>query len=244
MSDTWSAAELGRAAGVTVRTLHHYDEIGLLVPAERTATGHRRYTADDVRRLYRVRALRQLGVPLDRIAAALDTDDLRAVIAAQLAGLDAHARRLDELRRRVRGLLDTDDPRPGRLLDALERMSLLDPYLSPRHRDELAARRDELGERRIDELRAEWTGLVADLHRHHLAGTPVTDPDVRRIVTRWDEIVAAFRTGDQGTDRHVADRLVDLWRDHGDRIAEDLDHRAGWRLHDVLTYLKEARDAR
>jgi DNA-binding transcriptional MerR regulator len=92
MTDMWSAGELARAAGVTVRTLHHYDEIELLVPGERTATGHRRYTADDVRKLYRIRALRQPGVPLDRIAAALDSGDLRAVITARLADLDTRAR--------------------------------------------------------------------------------------------------------------------------------------------------------
>jgi DNA-binding transcriptional MerR regulator len=244
MTEMWTAGDLARAAGVTVRTLHHYDEIGLLVPGERTSTGHRRYTADDVRRLYRIRALRQLGVPLDRIAAALDAGDLRAVITAQLADLDTRARHLDELRRQVRGLLDTADPHPGRLLGALERMSLLDSYLTEGQRDALAARRDELGEQRIDRLRAEWAGLVAELHRHQEADTPVTDPDVQRIVARWDEIGAAFQTGDQGTDQRVRERLGDLWRDHGDRIADDLDQRAGWRLADVLAYLGAARAAR
>jgi MerR family transcriptional regulator, thiopeptide resistance regulator len=244
MTEMWSAGQLARAAGVTVRTLHHYDDIGLLVPCERTATGHRRYTADDVRRLYRIRALRQLGVPLDRIADALDAGDLRTVITAQLADLDTRARHLDELRRQVRGLLDTTDPHPARLLDALERMSLLDTYLTRGQRDALAARRDELGEQAIDRMRAEWAGLAAELHRHQQADTPVTDPDVQRIVTRWNEIGEAFQTGDQATDHRVRDRLADLWRDHGDRIADDLDHRTGWHTADLLSYLGKARAAR
>jgi MerR family transcriptional regulator, thiopeptide resistance regulator len=255
MTTMWSAGELARAAGVTVRTLHHYDEIDLLVPGERTATGHRRYTADDVRRLYRIRALRHLGVPLDRIAAALDTGDLRAVLTAQLADLDTRARHLDDLRRQVRGLLDNTDttdstaddedgPDPERLLGALERMSLLDGYLSAEQRDALAARRGELGERHIDRLRAEWAGLVADLHRHQEADTPVTDPDVQRIVTRWQQIGAAFQTGDQPADQRIRARIGELWRDHGDRIADDLDTRAGWRITAVLAYLEKAKAAR
>jgi DNA-binding transcriptional MerR regulator len=60
----WKVGELARATGLTVRALHHYDELGLLVPSERTQAGHRLYGEDDVRRLYRVVALRHLGLPL------------------------------------------------------------------------------------------------------------------------------------------------------------------------------------
>jgi DNA-binding transcriptional MerR regulator len=60
----WRVGELAAAAGVTVRALHHYDGIGLLVPAERTAPGHRLYGEGDVRRLYRIVALRDLGLGL------------------------------------------------------------------------------------------------------------------------------------------------------------------------------------
>jgi hypothetical protein len=57
----WKTGELAAATGVTVRTLRHFDQIGLLCPAERSAAGHRVYTPDDVRRLYRILALRELS---------------------------------------------------------------------------------------------------------------------------------------------------------------------------------------
>ena len=63
--------ELARLAGVTVRTLHHYDELGLLVPSERTQVGHRLYSAADVERLYRLLALREVGLPLEEIGPLL-----------------------------------------------------------------------------------------------------------------------------------------------------------------------------
>ena len=66
----WRIGELAAATGLTVRTLHHYDAVGLLAPAERSAAGHRRYTSADVHRLYRVVALRQLGLSLEEIAGA------------------------------------------------------------------------------------------------------------------------------------------------------------------------------
>ncbi|NLU67927.1 MerR family transcriptional regulator [Streptomyces sp. HNM0574] len=58
--------------GVTVRTLHHYDEIGLLSPGERSAAGHRRYCDADLDRLQQILFYRELGFPLDEIAVLLD----------------------------------------------------------------------------------------------------------------------------------------------------------------------------
>ena len=62
----WKVGELAAVTGVTVRTLHHFDEIGLLHPAERSPVGHRLYTTSDVQRLYRILALRQVGISLER----------------------------------------------------------------------------------------------------------------------------------------------------------------------------------
>ncbi|MBT8207661.1 MAG: MerR family transcriptional regulator, partial [Acidimicrobiia bacterium] len=63
---------LAEATGLTVRTLHYYEEIGLLVPSQRSDAGHRLYGREDVERLYRVRVLRRLGLSLDEIRNALD----------------------------------------------------------------------------------------------------------------------------------------------------------------------------
>src|SRR5258708_33768537 len=63
----WKVGELARRTGLSVRTLHYYDEIGLLSPSARTASGHRLYTAGDVARLQQVRSLRQLGLSLGEI---------------------------------------------------------------------------------------------------------------------------------------------------------------------------------
>src|SRR5437868_15006110 len=63
--------ELARRTGLTVRTLHHYDEIGLLHPSLRTESGHRLYTAADVARLQQITSLRQLGFSLEEIRGCL-----------------------------------------------------------------------------------------------------------------------------------------------------------------------------
>ena len=68
----WKVGALARATGLTVRTLHYYDQIGLLTPSRRTDAGHRLYDADDVARLYRISLLRGLGFPLDQITGVLE----------------------------------------------------------------------------------------------------------------------------------------------------------------------------
>ena len=70
MSDTatWKVGRLAEASGLTVRTLHHWDDIGLLRPSVRTPAGHREYTEDDLGRLYLVLALRRLGLESQALA--------------------------------------------------------------------------------------------------------------------------------------------------------------------------------
>ncbi|QIK07315.1 MerR family transcriptional regulator [Streptomyces sp. Je 1-4] len=69
---SYSVGQVAAFAGVTVRTLHHYHEIGLLQPGERNHAGHRRYGDDDLDRLQQILFYRELGFPLDEVAALLD----------------------------------------------------------------------------------------------------------------------------------------------------------------------------
>jgi len=71
---SYTVGQLAALAHVTVRALHHYDEIGLLKPSTRTEAGYRRYTERDLERLQQLLFYRELGFPLDQIAALLDGD--------------------------------------------------------------------------------------------------------------------------------------------------------------------------
>ena len=68
VDDPMTVGAVAQELGVTVRTLHHYDEIGLLVPGHRTAAGYRRYFDEDLDRLRRILFYRELGLGLDEIA--------------------------------------------------------------------------------------------------------------------------------------------------------------------------------
>ncbi|MET9295761.1 MerR family transcriptional regulator [Streptomyces sp. NPDC003077] len=71
----YAVGRVADLAGITVRTLHHYDEIGLLRPSERTHAGHRRYSDADLDRLQRILFYRELGFPLDEVAVLLNDPD-------------------------------------------------------------------------------------------------------------------------------------------------------------------------
>jgi DNA-binding transcriptional MerR regulator len=72
---SYSVGQVGAFAGVTVRTLHHYDAIGLLSPSGRSHAGHRRYDDADLDRLQQILFYRELGFPLDEVAVLLDDPD-------------------------------------------------------------------------------------------------------------------------------------------------------------------------
>ncbi len=254
----WSIGELARATGLTVRTLHYYDEIGLVSASERTGSGHRRYTEADLRRLYRVRALRQLGLSLDEIKTVLErppTDDLttlRDLLAAQLAELEIHAQRTMQLRRQIGELLERLDgsvmPDPDQFMTSLEMMSMFETYFTPEQREYLARRRAELGEDAIEATKAEWLGIVQEIRRHQLDGTPVDDPRVQALTLRWDEIGTAFQGGDERIDEQVRAAANTMWQDNRAELSAQLSRQVGWPapddMADVVDYVQRARQAR
>ncbi|MFF0161910.1 MerR family transcriptional regulator [Streptomyces sp. NPDC005263] len=96
---SYSVGQVAGFAGVTVRTLHHYDDIALLVPSERSHAGHRRYSDDDLDRLQRILFYRELGFPLDEVAALLDDPDAdpRAHLRRQHDLLTARIEKLQKM---------------------------------------------------------------------------------------------------------------------------------------------------
>jgi bifunctional DNase/RNase/DNA-binding transcriptional MerR regulator len=127
---TWKVGELARATGLTIRALHHYDEIGLLVPG-RTESGHRVYSRVDVERLYRVLVLRGVGMALDEIGSALDDDSVSLIdtvrrhVAAVERDIEQRHRLLDRLRNMLDALERASAPTVEDLIGAVEAMTVV-----------------------------------------------------------------------------------------------------------------------
>ena len=129
--------ELAATAGLTVRTLHHYEEIGLLVASVRTAAGHRLYTDADVERLYRISLLRQIGLPLAKIAHMLDDPawNVRAALATHLREVEGQLAAAGRVRAQLLRLVSYQDesgPATDELLKLLEEMTMLESSVQSR----------------------------------------------------------------------------------------------------------------
>lgn len=90
---TYQVKDVSRIAKVSIRTLHYYDEIGLLTPTGRTEAGYRLYTDEDLLRLQQILIGRELGLPLEEIRRSLDDPsfDRRKALAAQKQQLQQQA---------------------------------------------------------------------------------------------------------------------------------------------------------
>ena len=195
----WRVGELAEAAGLTVRALHHFDEIGLLSPARRSASGHRLYTAEDVRRLYRIVALRQLGLPLERIARSLDGEpqELGEAIARHMASVEAHLQQYQDMRRQLAALheaVQRDGPSSDQLLDTIEAIMQQGHYFRADQLDRFKQRHEVVGI-------AAWMDTVATLASEAdalaAAGVDPADDRAQRLAQRWAAAMAEVSGGDR-----------------------------------------------
>ncbi len=251
VSTTWKVGPLAEASGLTVRTLHHWDDVGLLSPSQRTASGHREYTEDDLVRLYQVLALRSLGLSLESITICLDTGvDPARLVRDHLAGVEAAIAALDTLRRRLLrldGELATDQaPTATTLLDALRAIGRTDSeseHTLRRHLDAdqiqaLGTRAASLGPAMHYLLEIEWPELYRRADRLRADGTPPADRRVRRLVARMDELSTLFTGGDG----EIATGVRDAWHDDPSAMSgEPLAVADEWR--ELADYLALARES-
>jgi DNA-binding transcriptional MerR regulator len=198
VAPVWKIGELARRTGLTVRTLHHYDQIGLLSPGERSDGGHRVYDEAAVQRLYRIVSLRSLGFPLDAIAQALDSErfDPRAAVDDHIVRLEAHVaqeQRLLQTLRTLRDRLDADD-----FLTTIEELTMRERYYTPEQLEQLERRRREFGEEEIRAVEQEWAEIFATLKTEMDAGTDPADPKLKPIGERSRELITMFTGGDPG----------------------------------------------
>jgi len=109
--DAMTVGQVARLAGVTVRTLHHYDELGLVVPTTRTDAGYRLYGTAQVARLQEVLFFRELGFGLDKIKEIVEGPgyDRASALERQRALLEAKAERMLQMIDAVDAAIDANE---------------------------------------------------------------------------------------------------------------------------------------
>jgi len=194
---------LAKATGVSVRTLHHYDEIGLLVPSVRTPAGHRMYTAQDVQRLQQIHSLRAMGFPLEEIRQLLESRAVSAqhVIQLHLQRLQEHIEAQQQLARRLQQVARHLDTATGPPIDELCRIiegtRIMEQYFTPEQLAELATRRTTIGDERIRQVEQEWAEIIPAVRAHMAQGTAPDDAGLQQLAHRWKALVNEFTGGNR-----------------------------------------------
>jgi DNA-binding transcriptional MerR regulator len=230
--------ELARRTGLTVRTLHHYDEIGLLKPSLHTEAGYRLYTAADVARLQQVLSLRSLGFSLEEVRDCLTRPDF-----APLEAIRLHLARLRgqiELERKLCERLETlavrldaaGEVSADEFLRTIEEMTMLETlskkYFTPEQMQLIQERREVAGRESLERGQEEWAELIALIRAEMENGTDPAHPTVQALARRWQDLVNRSSLGDPG----IRDAMKKLWEEQGDALAaqfgEKYDSRPIW----------------
>ncbi len=203
----WKVGELATRAGVSVRTLHHYDRIGLLSPARRSESGYRLYGALDVARLQQIRSLCALGFSLEEIRELLDRPDVSAqrVIELQIARLKEQIAlqrvlcdRLEMIAGRMCGAEEVSAPEFLHILELMSMVEKAESYYTPEQLETLKQRKLQVGEERIRQVEAEWPELIAQVRAAMERGDNPAGEQVQALARRWKALVEEFTGGDPG----------------------------------------------
>ncbi|MEX0763518.1 MAG: MerR family transcriptional regulator [Dehalococcoidia bacterium] len=197
---TYSVKAVADMAGVSIRALHHYDQIGLLKPASVSPSGYRQYTDADLERLQQVLFFRELGFGLKEIGKIVDSPAFDRKEA-----LTMHRRLLVEKQRRIESLIRAVD----QSIDAMEGKETMDreSMFGAFDESEIEAYREEARQRWGDTDayrestrraarygKADWTAIQSesDEINRALAGLMDQDPasrDVQEWVGKWHRLI-------------------------------------------------------
>ncbi|MFV2113297.1 MerR family transcriptional regulator [Micromonospora sp. LOL_025] len=204
-ADGLTVGQVSTRLGVTVRALHHWDDIGLARPSLRTTGGYRLYTAGDLERLHRIVVYRELGLGLDGIRAILDdsTADVPGALRAQRTQIAQRIDRLQQLSVGLDRMIAAHER--GLLLTAGQQAAIFGPRWDP---DSPAQARQRYGdttqwqqyaERSAFRSPEEWQAVadaVADLDRALAdamdAGVTPGSPQANRLVERHRAVFTSY----------------------------------------------------
>lgn len=205
----WKVGELAKRTGVSVRTLHYYDEIGLLTPSHHTGSGYRLYAESDVARLQQIKSLRSLGFSLDEIRDCLKSPGFapQRVVELHLALVREQIELQERLRDRLEGIAESlrsaETVSVEHFLQTIEVITMLDKYYTPEQRKELEERKQAIGDGRIRQVEGEWKELMEQVKAEMDKGTDPASETVQALARRWMGLVHEFTGGNPGIEKSL-----------------------------------------
>ena len=204
----WKVGELAKRTGVSVRTLHYYDEIGLLTPSHHSEAGYRLYDGERRRAAAADQVVANLGWSLDEIRECLKPQ-LRPqrVVELHLALVREQIELQERLRDRLEGiaksLRSAETVSVEDFLQTIEVITMLDKYYTPEQRKELEERGETVGDERIRQVEGEWKELMEQVKAEMEKGTDPASETVQALARRWMGLVREFTGGNPGIEKSL-----------------------------------------
>lgn len=238
-NDLYQVREFAERAGVTIRTLHHYDHIGLLKPSGYSDAGYRLYCKADMVRLQQILTLKFIGFSLKQITELLHGDvyDADRMLRLQRDILEERRAQMDRAIRAVTRAIDfaTAGAEPGwevfeNIIRAITMENNKD-WMKRYYTDEQLAALDERAKADPDAVRAGqevWAVLIKEVE-----ASVHEDPageHARSLLARWNALVEQFTQGDPGITESLRKLYADqenrpatFTRPYGDDVADFMD---------------------
>jgi DNA-binding transcriptional MerR regulator len=217
----WHTREFAKIAGLTVRTLHHYDRIGLLKPSRRDHNGFRLYSEDDFAKLEQIQTLKFIGFPLKQIKAILKDERARLdetlhlqrkLIEAQRyrLGLALEAiRRAEEAYSRD-GATDFDAfDRINEVINMEQNTEWTKKYYSEAAQAKIEERKSLWSPELQERVTRDWAELVADIETAMANGVSPTESRAQQLAARWRGLVGQFTGGDPEIQKGLNKMYID-----------------------------------
>jgi DNA-binding transcriptional MerR regulator len=198
LSAVLKVGEVAERTGLTVRTLHHYDEIGLMKPSRRTGKGQRLYSRDDLERLQKIVSLRQLGFSLDEIARLLQGTGaaLSTVVELHLKGVKERLEQTQDLYQRLQAMAELlrsgEAPSLDDLLASIKETVMYEKYFTQEQIEQLRNRAAQLPTAEA------WRDVAAAVRGEFDKGTPPAAPSMQALARKWRDLVNGITGGDAG----------------------------------------------
>jgi MerR family transcriptional regulator, thiopeptide resistance regulator len=212
---TWKVGELSKLTGLTIRTLHHYDEIGLLCPRFHTDAGHRLYSEADIGKLQQIMSFKELGYSLDGIKELFENPEYnpKEVLQMQLKGLKEEIKLKEELKQQLQELSEVFDswqkPTLEQFIKAIELIRNQSKYFTQEQRIKMKKHYYKLNTTEANELTNNWSQLISQFQSEMDKDTPIDSPRVIELAKRWQGGINLFTGGDMGIVRSAERYYMD-----------------------------------
>jgi DNA-binding transcriptional MerR regulator len=199
---TWKVGDLAKLTGLTIRTLHHYDEIGLLHPMFRTDAGHRLYAEDDIVKLQQIMSLKELDFSLDEIKEFFENPEYnpKEILEMQIERLNQEIKMKEELKKQLQELWEVfhslKKPNLNQFVNSIELIKNQKEYFTKEQINGLKKQYDKLNNIEADKFADSWSQLNSLLQAEMEKGTSVDNPRVVELARRWKEGMDFFTGGD------------------------------------------------